>query len=81
MGKPRKKYATGMFPVIGLMISPDLLSSTKLFTRNIGTNTIVVVCSPQVIYSIGALSKSMYERMFFWLVNRINETLDRKVRN
>ena len=29
----------------------------------------------QVYYSIGALSKSIYERMFLWLVERINQTL------
>jgi len=34
----------------------------------------------QVIYSIGALSKSLYERMFAWLVKRVNKTLDTKVR-
>ena len=33
----------------------------------------------QVKYSIGALSKSLYERMFAWLVKRINKTLDTKV--
>ncbi len=35
----------------------------------------------QVIYSIGALSKSLYERMFSWLVKRVNKTLDTKVSN
>ena len=34
----------------------------------------------QVNYSIGALSKAMYERMFAWLVKRVNKTLDTKVR-
>lgn len=34
----------------------------------------------QVRYSIGALSKSMYERMFKWLVQRVNKTLDTKSR-
>jgi len=33
----------------------------------------------QVVYSIGALSKSMYERMFTWIVKRVNKTLDTKV--
>ena len=30
-------------------------------------------------YSIGALSKAIYERMFLWLVERINKTLETKV--
>ncbi|KAL5473297.1 hypothetical protein EMCRGX_G027764 [Ephydatia muelleri] len=34
----------------------------------------------QVKYSIGALSKSLYERMFRWLVSRVNKTLDTKTR-
>lgn len=34
----------------------------------------------QVNYSIGALSKSLYERMFGWLVKRVNKTLDTKAR-
>ncbi|KAM3860594.1 myosin-6-like [Diretmus argenteus] len=32
----------------------------------------------QVYYSIGALSKSVYEKMFLWMVVRINQTLDTK---
>ena len=32
----------------------------------------------QVINSIGALSKSIYNRSFNWLVDRVNETLDVK---
>ena len=34
----------------------------------------------QVVYSIGALSKALYERMFTWLVMRVNKTLDTKER-
>ena len=34
----------------------------------------------QVRFSIGALSKSLYQRMFKWLVSRINKTLDTKAR-
>ncbi|XP_028582551.2 myosin-15 [Podarcis muralis] len=33
----------------------------------------------QVSYSVGALSKSVYDRMFKWLVTRINRTLDTKL--
>ena len=29
-------------------------------------------------YSIGALSKSVYEKMFLWMVVRINQSLDTK---
>ncbi|CAF3909518.1 unnamed protein product, partial [Didymodactylos carnosus] len=32
----------------------------------------------QVVNSIGALSKSIYSRMFSWLVERVNVTLDVK---
>ncbi|XP_070606203.1 myosin-15 [Erythrolamprus reginae] len=33
----------------------------------------------QVTYSVGALSKAIYDRMFKWLVTRINRTLDTKL--
>ncbi|XP_049600937.1 myosin heavy chain, fast skeletal muscle-like [Syngnathus scovelli] len=33
---------------------------------------------PQVANSVGALAKSVYEKMFFWMVIRINEMLDTK---
>uniref|UniRef100_A0A3B4AZW5 Myosin motor domain-containing protein n=1 Tax=Periophthalmus magnuspinnatus TaxID=409849 RepID=A0A3B4AZW5_9GOBI len=32
----------------------------------------------QVYYAIGALSKSVYEKMFLWMVLRINQSLDTK---
>ncbi|KAL2085417.1 hypothetical protein ACEWY4_018737 [Coilia grayii] len=32
----------------------------------------------QVYYSLGALSKSVYEKMFLWMVVRINQSLDTK---
>lgn len=32
----------------------------------------------QVYYSIGALAKSVYEKMFNWMVTRINATLETK---
>ena len=32
----------------------------------------------QVVYSVSALSKSLYNRMFAWLVTRVNKTLDTK---
>ncbi len=30
----------------------------------------------QVYYATGALSKSVYEKMFLWMVVRINQSLD-----
>ena len=35
------------------------------------------VCE-QVTYSVAALAKSLYNRMFEWLVKRVNKTLDTK---
>lgn len=32
----------------------------------------------QVTYSVAALAKSLYNRMFEWLVKRVNKTLDTK---
>lgn len=36
--------------------------------------------SDQVTFSIAAISMALYERMFRWLVARVNKTLDYKVR-
>ena len=32
----------------------------------------------QVYYSVGALAKGMYDRLFKWLVKKVNVTLDTK---
>jgi len=34
----------------------------------------------QVLYAISALSKSMFERLFWWIVERVNKALDTKQR-
>jgi len=30
------------------------------------------------MYAVGALAKAIYDRMFKWLVSRVNKTLDTK---
>ena len=37
-------------------------------------------CVTQVEYAVEAISKAVYERMFKWLVQRINRSLDRTKR-
>jgi len=32
----------------------------------------------QVVYAVAALSKAIYDRIFKWLVSRVNKTLDTK---
>lgn len=34
----------------------------------------------QVVYSVNALAKTCYHRMFEWLVKRVNKTLDTKAK-
>ena len=34
----------------------------------------------QVLYSVAALSKALFERMFWWIVSRVNKALDTKER-
>ena len=34
----------------------------------------------QVLYSVAALSKALFERMFWWIVSRVNKALDTKDR-
>ena len=34
----------------------------------------------QVLYSVAALSKALFERMFWWIVARVNKALDTKER-
>lgn len=40
----------------------------------------VLVCGRQVEFAVEAMSKALYERMFKWIVTRINKSLDRTKR-
>jgi len=34
----------------------------------------------KVVYSVAAMAKSIYDRLFGWLVTRVNKTLDTKAK-
>ena len=40
----------------------------------------VCVCLCQVEYAVEAVSKAIYDRMFKWIVQRVNRSLDRSKR-
>ncbi|XP_076337304.1 myosin heavy chain, muscle-like isoform X5 [Tachypleus tridentatus] len=50
------------------LLKPKIKVGNELVTQ--GRN------KEQVLYSVGALGKAMYDRLFKWLVKRVNETLD-----
>lgn len=49
---------------------PRIKVGTEMVTQGRNAN--------QVSYSIGAMAKAMFDRMFKWMVKKINETLDTK---
>lgn len=57
----------------------DLLKSLLKPKVKVGTEFVVKAQNKeQVVNSIGAMAKSLYDRMFNWLVKRVNQTLDTK---
>merc|ERR1719228_2835096 len=52
------------------LLKPKIKVGTEYVTQGRNMN--------QVNYSVSAMSKSLYERMFNWLVKRVNKTLDTK---
>ena len=54
------------------LLKPKIKVGTEFVTQ--GRN------KDQVCYSVSALAKSLYNRMFEWLVKRVNKTLDTKAK-
>ncbi|XP_021367481.1 myosin heavy chain, striated muscle-like [Mizuhopecten yessoensis] len=50
------------------LLKPKVKVGTEMVTKGQTLN--------QVVNSVGALAKSLYDRMFNWLVKRVNKTLD-----
>ncbi|XP_043912232.1 myosin-4-like [Protopterus annectens] len=59
--------------------SSDLLKALCYPRVKVGNEYVTKGQTVQQVYnSVGALSKSVYEKMFFWMVYRINQQLDTK---
>ena len=56
--------------LIKALLKPKIKVGTEYVTQGRNLN--------QVNYSVSALAKSLYDRMFNWLVKRVNKTLDTK---
>ena len=54
------------------LLKPKIKVGTEFVTQGRNLN--------QVTYSVSALGKSVYDRMFGWLVKRVNKTLDTKAK-
>jgi len=64
--------------LLGLNCS-DMLKCLMTPKVKVGTEYVTKGQSKdQVVYAVAALSKAMYDRMFKWLVARVNKTLDTK---
>jgi len=54
------------------LLKPKIKVGTEFVTQGRNMN--------QVVYSVSALAKSVYDRLFNWLVKRVNKTLDTKAK-
>lgn len=63
------------------MNAKDLVSNILKPKVKVGSEMVTKgQSSAQCYYSINATAKSLYYRMFAWLVERVNKTLDTKIK-
>ncbi|XP_048222644.1 myosin-1 isoform X1 [Perognathus longimembris pacificus] len=75
--KVGNEYVTKGQTVQQVSESPNELCTSQVFTTSLITPTIITIFA-KVYNSVGALAKAVYEKMFLWMVTRINQQLDTK---
>jgi hypothetical protein len=62
--------------VVSFILCVPRIKKTQVILNHV--HHVIAFLSLQVVYSVNAMAKSLYDRMFKWLVTRVNQTLDTK---
>lgn len=76
-GRPFNRYLLHILLFLLLEAETNISALTRSCLHDL-VNTVLYLSTPQVINSVMALAKSVYEKMFLWMVVRINQMLDTK---